>query len=117
LFAVVHALWRIDPVAAARAGVRLQAGDRGPRVGPGFGGGRPGPGASSLPEEARRAIPTLIRALADEDPETRAAAAGALGELGTNAAAAVPALARALQDDNEAVRTAATKALDRIRDP
>ncbi len=57
------------------------------------------------------AVPALVGALDDRDPEVRAAAAGALGALGGAAEPAVPGLAGSLRDEQEAVRTAAAAAL------
>jgi HEAT repeat protein len=117
-YAVAGALWRIDPIAAARARAFLQVGGRrGPAFGPGSRSAPGGARSSDVPDEVKGAIPTLIRSLADKDPDTRAGAASALGVIGPDAAAAIPSLTRALQDDSEAVRAAAAKALDRVRDP
>jgi RNA polymerase sigma factor (sigma-70 family) len=119
LTAVFKALWQIDPIAAARARVSVQGlNQRLPgRFRQWAGGAPPGAAGPAVPIEVKRAIPILIQALADKDPDTRAGAATALGEIGPDAAAAIPALKRALQDENEAVRVAAAKALNRMRDP
>ena len=57
------------------------------------------------------AVPVLVAALNDRDPEVRAASAWALGARGAAAEPAVPALTGALRDEQEAVRTAVAEAL------
>ena len=52
--------------------------------------------------------------LSDSLPETRKAAAEALGDLGPLARDAIPALQKATKDDSKAVREAAAKALESI---
>ena len=65
--------------------------------------------------KAAPAVPALIRALHDEDPHLRTAAAEALGAVGPDAEAAVPELvAAATQDENKALRLQATCALGAI---
>jgi HEAT repeat protein len=60
-------------------------------------------------------IPALIRALEDEDPDMRVAAANALGEIGPEAMEAVPALVwAALEDEDRDVRSVAVWALGGI---
>jgi HEAT repeat protein len=63
---------------------------------------------------AAKAIPVLVAGLSDSLPETRKAAAEALGDLGPLAREAVPALQKADKDDSKAVRDAAAKALQSI---
>jgi HEAT repeat protein len=59
-------------------------------------------------EQAKGALPALVRALGDEHVDVRSAARGALGRMGT---AAVSALADALKDGRPSVRAAAAYAL------
>ena len=59
-------------------------------------------------EQAKGALPELVRALGDEHVDVRSAARGALGRMGT---AAVSALADALKDGRPSVRAAAAHAL------
>lgn len=60
-------------------------------------------------------IAALTEALGDPDnPEVRAAAANALGQVGPRARPAVPALVRALDDKSDAVRLAAARALSQL---
>jgi HEAT repeat protein len=63
---------------------------------------------------AAKAIPVLVSGLSDSLPETRKAAAEALGDLGPLAREAIPALQKAAKDDSKAVREAAAKALESI---
>jgi HEAT repeat protein len=63
---------------------------------------------------AATVVPVLAAGLSDSLPETRKAAAEALGELGPMAREAIPALQKADKDDNRAVRDAAAKALQSI---
>lgn len=86
------ALLRIDPVAA---NLNARALDVAP----------PDPGFIGL----------LIKSLADQNPETRCAAADCLGEYGSDAGLAVPALRAALGDKDKSVREAAGIALKSIR--
>lgn len=60
------------------------------------------------------AIPPLIKALKDSDPEVRQKAANALGAIGPAAKAAIPSLIHALGDKNWALRAAAAGALGGI---
>ncbi len=60
------------------------------------------------------AVPALIRALDDANPEVRRWAASALGRIGPDADDAVPALTDALTDDDENVRKAASAALESV---
>jgi HEAT repeat protein len=59
-------------------------------------------------------LPSLQRLLAESNPEVRAAAAQAIGQLGPVAQAAVPALTKLLDDPDPAVQTAAIEALGRL---
>ncbi|MBD2846921.1 HEAT repeat domain-containing protein [Paenibacillus sp. IB182496] len=59
----------------------------------------------------------LIRALQDEDVQTRFMAGLSLARLGSAAGAAVPQLCRALDDDNRYVRAHAAEALHYIATP
>src|SRR5262249_2713115 len=76
-------------------------------------GGRGAPraraGARAAGEEG--GVPTLLLALNDRRPQTRALAAQALGEIGADTARAVPALCLALRDPDPAVRRDAGLAL------
>jgi HEAT repeat protein len=65
--------------------------------------------------KAAPAVAALARALQDESPHVRKAAALALGDIGPAAHSALPALVHALQHDNEAgVRRRAAVALGDI---
>jgi hypothetical protein len=67
-------------------------------------------------EDAAKALPELLGALADKDPRIRAAAAEALGEVGD--ASAVEPLGKALASDADSdVRDAAAEALGDIGSP
>ncbi|MFH1923257.1 MAG: HEAT repeat domain-containing protein [Planctomycetota bacterium] len=61
--------------------------------------------------EAKEAMPTLEKALADDDWHVAAAAATALGKMGADA---IPALNEALGDENPEVQAAAVTALGRM---
>ena len=63
---------------------------------------------------AQAAAPSLLKALADSDPRTRAGAAAALAEVKADAAAAVGALTKSLDDQDRLVRVAAVTALGRV---
>jgi len=69
----------------------------------------------ALCEAGGGAIPLLVAALADDDPNAKIGAAIVLGRFGPGAASAVAALTALLEDSREAVRSAASKALERIR--
>ena len=62
--------------------------------------------------EAASAVPALVKGLSQPSPEIRAAAAGALGQIGVRARAALPALERLARsrahdfDSSEAVDAA-----------
>jgi HEAT repeat protein len=60
------------------------------------------------------AVPHLVEALKDEEPEVRTSAAAALGAIGPDASSALPTLRRLLQDANQRVSQAAAEALKRI---
>ncbi len=60
------------------------------------------------------ALPTLLRALECDDPETRATAAYTLASLGSKAARAVNPLIQAIQDEDQSVRWSAVRALGEI---
>jgi HEAT repeat protein len=60
---------------------------------------------------ARPAIPALVTALEDKDPQVRAAAADALGEIGASAPESVTALSRGLKDQEILVRRSVVGAL------
>jgi hypothetical protein len=63
-------------------------------------------------EEVREAIvPSLIRALKDDDFQVRSSAAQGLQKIGTQAKEAVPALIQALRDDDFGVRSSAKESL------
>ena len=72
---------------------------------------RLGPGLTSIGAEARKLVPALNRALADDYPEVRAHAACALRWLGQFAESAVPRLGDLLKDSDSDVRRAAALAL------
>lgn len=55
-------------------------------------------------DKGKEAVPELIKALEDEDPEVRSAAAVALGQIGPDAKTAVPNLIWALSDRETEVR-------------
>jgi hypothetical protein len=63
---------------------------------------------------AKKAVPALARAVADEHESVRAQAAYALGEIGPEAKGAVLALRRALTDSKSSVRLQAACALGEI---
>ncbi len=66
---------------------------------------------------AAKTVPVLIAGLDASLPQTRQAAAEALGSLGPLAAQAVPALEKARNDPDEHVRQAAANALNSISSP
>jgi HEAT repeat protein len=59
----------------------------------------------------------LIKALEDQDPAIRHAAAYALGEIGPDAESAIPALIQSLSDKNEQVRDSSRNSLSTIGGP
>jgi HEAT repeats/PBS lyase HEAT-like repeat len=63
---------------------------------------------------AKEAVPTLIKALNDDDLYVRLDAAAAFGRIGRDAAPAVPALAKALSDQHGGVRYNAALSLGRL---
>ncbi|MUG95287.1 HEAT repeat domain-containing protein [Scytonema sp. UIC 10036] len=60
------------------------------------------------------AIPALITALQDRDPQVRASAAIILGQMGPNAGEAAPAILQAIGDKDPAVRSSAVQAIQKI---
>jgi hypothetical protein len=70
--------------------------------------------AASLARIGADAVPQLIAALKDHEPEVRAASAKALALMGPKASSAVPALIDALNDSDENVRRTAARALGQI---
>ena len=63
------------------------------------------------------ALPALITALQDPDPNLRWCAASVLGDMGEEAVVAIPALTQALQDSASQVRLYATLALGNLGSP
>ena len=70
--------------------------------------------ADALGRIGAPAIPELIRALQDVDPERRRRAVRVLARIGPDAADAVPSLIEALQDPDPFVPKAAARALGQI---
>jgi hypothetical protein len=70
--------------------------------------------ARALANIGPRAVPALIRALGSSDPETRIAAARALGRMGPKAKEAVPALSKQFADEHPWARAHAALAVFRI---
>lgn len=68
------------------------------------------------PAAAPRAVPALVKALSDEYPIVRYAAANTLKELGPAAAEAIPALEKATKDRSDDVAFMARKALQAIKE-
>lgn len=64
--------------------------------------------------DIRPALPGLVAAFTDSDPDVRAWAAQAVGGIGANAADAVPALTELLKNENEGSRNSACIALAKI---
>ncbi len=64
--------------------------------------------------QAKTAVPALVTALRDDDPQTRREILFALGSIGPAASAAVPALIKSLDDEDMDVRYSAAFALGRI---
>ena len=71
---------------------------------------------AEIGEDAREAVPALIKTMDDKDVEVRGAAVFALGEIGPAARAAVLALTRRLKDDDADIRKAAALALGKIQE-
>jgi HEAT repeat protein len=63
----------------------------------------------------KEAIPALITALKDPDPQVRSFAVYILRDMGADARAAVPALINALTDKDPGVHTAAANTLDELK--
>jgi HEAT repeat protein len=70
---------------------------------------------NALQRIGSQAIPTLIKALNNEDGNVRANAASALRSMPAEASSAVPALIEALKDADSKVRASAAGALGNIR--
>lgn len=70
--------------------------------------------ATAAAQLGRPAVGPLTIALKDEQPDRRAAAAYALGQIGRFAASAVPELLDAVTDESPAVRRQASYAISRI---
>ena len=68
-------------------------------------------GLGRLGQDARPAVPSLLKALKAEDPLVRQAAARALGQVRPDATEAVPALMACLQDPEWSVRRQAAQSL------
>ena len=68
-----------------------------------------------LTDDADAAVPALIAALRDDDPEVRAAAATALGSFGEAGTGALPALRTAAGAGDEVVSRAAGLALVKLQ--
>jgi HEAT repeat protein len=66
-------------------------------------------------QEVRLYVPTLLKALTNDDGSVRSAAAESLGDLGADARTAIGALRLARQDREENVRNQAGLALEKIR--
>jgi hypothetical protein len=64
--------------------------------------------------DIRPALPALVAAFGDSDPDVRAWAAQAVGGIGANAADAVPGLTELLKNDDEGSRNSACIALGQI---
>jgi HEAT repeats len=64
--------------------------------------------------DTRAALPALVAALGDSDPDVRAWVAQAVGGIGANAADAVPALTELLKNEDEGSRNSACIALGQI---
>ncbi|MEC4814114.1 MAG: HEAT repeat domain-containing protein [Scytonema sp. PMC 1069.18] len=60
------------------------------------------------------AVPALIKALQDSDPQVRSSAAIILGKIGPAAAQAAPVLLRIIDDQDATVRSHAVQAIDKI---
>ncbi|GAB1540934.1 hypothetical protein NUACC21_36030 [Scytonema sp. NUACC21] len=60
------------------------------------------------------AVPALIQALQDSDPQVRGSAAIALGKIGPDAAQAAPAILRMIDDKDPTVRFHAVQAINKI---
>jgi HEAT repeat protein len=70
--------------------------------------------ATALARIGPEAIPALVQALRDADPQVRSQAALALARMGPDASPAVPALMEALSDRDENVRRCAARALGQV---
>lgn len=65
-------------------------------------------------EAPGKVMPTLLRALGDNDASVRRAAVDGLGKIGPPAASAMPQLTKALKDPDELTGKLAARAIDRI---
>jgi hypothetical protein len=70
--------------------------------------------AAALGRIGRAAVPSLVQALKNRDPDVRKEAALVLARIGPDAFQAVPDLTALLDDENEEVRKAAARALGQI---
>ena len=70
--------------------------------------------ADSLAATGKAAVPALVKTLDSSNATTRAAAAYALNEMGTEAKAATPTLLEVIKDDDELVRALALSALTQV---
>jgi len=68
-------------------------------------------------QEAAWAVPTLVKQLSHPQPQIRALAARALGEIGVADGDVEAMLERRLRDDAPAVRKAVRRALEQIQAP
>jgi len=69
---------------------------------------------AALAEYGPRAVPALLKALQDRNPERRAGAAYAFSQMRPPDSEALPALLRAVKDPEEVVRREAAFAINRI---
>ncbi len=67
-----------------------------------------------LAKVGKPAVPALITALQDSDPQVRTSALIIIGQIGANAAEAIPALMRAIDDKDATVRSHAVQAIAKI---
>jgi TonB family protein len=67
-----------------------------------------------LAAQGEMAVDPLTRALTDENPRVRAAAAAGLGGIGRAARKAIPALKQAARDEDAAVRAAVARTLEAV---
>ncbi|KAF3890874.1 HEAT repeat domain-containing protein [Tolypothrix bouteillei VB521301] len=68
----------------------------------------------NLVTAGKSAIPALITALQDSNPQVRASAAAILGQMGPNASEAAPAILRVIDDGDPVVRSSAVLAIQKI---
>ena len=67
-----------------------------------------------LGARANPAVPALIEAMSDVEPEVRAQAAGALGSIGKGAVSSLTILSKALEDTDAEVRASAASWRSRL---